>query len=67
MVNFDITNALGQNWGNSEFWDFCNKPKSAISGNLSKNAYVWATQWLTSSELKIKFEPLLGRSWPEFF
>jgi hypothetical protein len=38
-----------------------------ISGNLSKNGYVWATQWPTSSELKIKFDSSLGRSWCEFF
>jgi hypothetical protein len=34
---------------------------------LSKNGHVWATQWPTSSELKIKFEPLLDRSWCDFF
>jgi hypothetical protein len=49
------------------FWDCCKKPKSVISGNLSKNAYVWATQWPTSTELKIKFDPSLDRSWPEVF
>ena len=36
------------------FWDCCKGPKSVISGNLSKNGHVWATQWPTSSELKIK-------------
>ena len=34
---------------------------------MSKNGYVWATQWPTSSELKIKFDPSFDRSWPEFF
>ena len=34
---------------------------------MSKNGYVWATQWPTSSELKIKFDPSLDRSWCEFF
>ena len=43
------------------------KPKSVISGNLSKSGYVWATQWPTFSELKIKFDPSLDRSWLEFF
>ena len=38
-----------------------------ISGNLSKNGYVWVTQWPTSSELKIKFYPSLYRSSCEFF
>ena len=32
-----------------------------------KNGYVWPTQWPTSSELKIKFDPSLNRSWYEFF
>ena len=27
----------------------------------------WATQWPTSTELKIKFDPSLNRSWSEFF
>ena len=36
-------------------------------GNLSKNGCVWAAQWPTSSELKIKFDPSLDRSWCEFF
>ena len=40
---------------------------SVISGNLSKNGCVWAAQWPTSSELKIKFDPSLDRSWYEFF
>ena len=44
------------------FWDCCKRPKSVISGNLSKNSHVWATQWPTSSELKIKFDPSLGWS-----
>ena len=34
---------------------------------MSKNDYVWATQWPTSSEPKIKFDPSLDRSWCEFF
>jgi hypothetical protein len=34
---------------------------------LSKNGCVWAAQWTTSSELKIKFDPSLDRSWCEFF
>ena len=50
-----------------KFWDCCNGPKSVISGNFLKNGYVWATQCPTSSELKIKFEPSLDRSWCEFF
>ena len=37
-------------------------PESAISYNLSKNSYVWATQWPTSSEPKIKFDPSLDRT-----
>ena len=49
------------------FWDWCKRPKSVISGNLSKNCYVWATQWPTFSKLKIKFDPWLDRSWCEFF
>ena len=44
------------------FWDCCRRPKSVISGNLSKNTHVWATQWTTSSELKVKFDPSLDRS-----
>ena len=66
MVNFYI--ALGQNLTNSESCSIlrlcvCSKmPKSVISGNLSKSGYVWATQWSTSSELKIKFDPSLDRS-----
>ena len=47
------------------FWDCCNSPKSVISGNLSKN--VWASQWPTSSELKIKLDLSLERSWCEYF
>ena len=42
MVNFDIINALGQKTEQIQnlvlFWDWGNKPKSAISGNLSKMA-----------------------------
>ena len=34
--------------------DYCKRPKSVISGNLSKNGYVWATQGTTSSDLKTK-------------
>jgi hypothetical protein len=49
------------------FWDCCKRPKSVISGNLSKNGHVWATQWSTSSELKIKFDSSLDRSCCEFF
>ena len=41
------------------FWDWCKSPKSVISGDLSKNCYVWATQWPTSCKLKIKFDPSL--------
>ena len=73
MFNFYIINALGQNLANSEscnhalFSDSWKGPKSVISGNLSKNTHVWATQWPTSSELKIKFDPSLDRSWCEFF
>ena len=37
------------------------------AGHLSKNGYVWVTQWPSSSELKIKFDPSLDRSWCEFF
>ena len=35
--------------------------------NLSKNGCVWTAQWPTSSELKIKFDPSLDRSWCESF
>ena len=66
MVNFYIVNALGQNLANSESSPIL-RPKSVISDNLSKNGYVWAMQWPTSSELKIKFDPSLDRSWWEFF
>jgi hypothetical protein len=45
---------------------YSKRSKSVILGNFSKNCYVWATQWPTSSELKIKFDPSLDRSWPEF-
>ena len=38
-----------------------------VSGNLSKNSYVCATQWSASCKLKIKFYPSLDRSWCEFF
>ena len=62
MVNFYIDNALGQNLTNLEYC-LCKRPKSVISGSLSKNSYVWATQWPTSIELKIKFDPSLDRSW----
>ena len=34
---------------------------------MSKNGHVWAAQWPTSSELKIKFDPSLDRSWSENF
>ena len=34
---------------------------------MSKHGYVWATQWPTSSEFKIKFDPSLERSWCEYF
>ena len=65
MANFYIVNALGQNLANSNssalFWDCCKRPRFVISG------YVWATQWPISSELKIKFDPSLDRSWCEFF
>ena len=40
---------------------------SFLIHNLSKNGYVWATQWPTSSELKIKFDPSFDRPWCEFF
>jgi hypothetical protein len=56
MVNFYVVNALGQNLENLSFQVIC-----------QKNGYVWATQWTTFSELKIKFDPSLDRSWPEFF
>ena len=63
MANFYIVNALGQNLANSNssalFWDCCKRPRFVISG------YVWATQWPISSELKIKFDPSLDRSWCE--
>ena len=49
------------------FWDCCKGPKSVISGNLSKNGYVWGSQWPTLSELKIKVDPSLDRPWCEFF
>ena len=55
----------GHGW--SKFDQPSKRPKSVISGNLSKNGCVWATQWPTPSELKIKFDPLLNRSWCEFF
>jgi len=42
-------------------------PKSVISGNSSKNGYVWGAQWPTSSEFKIKFDPSLDRYRCEFF
>ena len=47
----------------------CLKPKSVISGNLSKNAHFWGTQWPTSRKLKIKFDLSLGldRSRYEFY
>ena len=45
----------------------CNRPKSVMLGNLSKNCCVWAAQLPTSSKLKIKFDPSLDRSWPECF
>ena len=35
--------------------------------NLPKTDHIWAAQWLTSSELKIKFDPWLERSWCELF
>ena len=62
MVNFYIADALDQNLANSEsalFWDCSKRQKSVISGDLPKNGYVWATQWSTSSENKIKFNPSL--------
>ena len=68
MFNFYIINALGQNIANQNhalFSDSCKGPKSVISSNLSKNANVSATQWPTSSGLKIKFDPSLNRSWYE--
>ena len=34
---------------------------------MTKNGHVWATQWPTSSQLKIKFDPSLDRSWCKFF
>ena len=69
MVNFYIVNALGQNSESCPIMRllYFKRPKSVISGNLSKNGFVWATQWPTSSELKIKFDPSLDRSWCEFF
>ena len=70
MINFYIINAFGQNLTIQNFalfWDCCKRPKSVVSGNLSKNGCVWAAQWPTSSKLKIKFDPSLDRSWCEFF
>ena len=72
MILFYVFNGQGQgqNLANSEsclFWGCCKKPKSVISGNLSKNGYVWATPWTTSSELKLKFDPSLDRSWCELY
>ena len=67
MVNVDIANALGQNLANSESCPILRllwKPKYVISGNMSKN--VWASQWPTSSELKINFDPSLDSSWCKF-
>jgi hypothetical protein len=62
MVNFYNVNALGQNLTN-----FCPILRFVISGNFSKNGCVCATQWPTYSELKIKLDPSLDRSWCEFF
>ena len=65
MSNSYIFNASGQNLSNSEscpIWDCFKRPKSVVFGNLSKNSYVWATKWPTSSEVKIKFDPSLDRS-----
>ena len=61
MVNFYIVIALGQNLANSKS---CRRkrPKSVISGNLSKNG-----KWPTSGQLKIYFDPSLNRSWCEIF
>ena len=70
MVNFYIVRALGKTWqfrNFALFWDCSKRPKSLISGNLSKNGYVWTTQWPTSSKLKIKFDPSLERPWLKFF
>ena len=61
MANFDTKEQI-QNL--ALFWE---GPKSVVSGNLSNNGHVWATQWPTSSELKIKFDPSFDRSWCEFF
>ena len=64
MVNFYIVNTLGQILATSESCNCCKRSKFVISGDLSKNGYVWATLWPTFIELKIKFDP---SSWPEFF
>ena len=61
-LNFYIFNVLGQNFASWEFWDWSKRPKSVISGILSKIGWVWATPWPTFSELKIKFGPSLDRS-----
>ena len=39
---------------------YSERPKSAISNQI-KNGYIWATQWPSSSELKIKFDPSLDK------
>ena len=73
MVNFYIVNVLGQNLANPESCPILysenvvrGSGKSVISGNLSRDGYVWATQWPTSIEIKIKFVLLLDRSWCKF-
>ena len=69
MANFYIISALDQNLADSESWPILRlleEAKICISGNLSKNCFVWATQWSTFSELKRKFDHSLDRSWCEF-
>ena len=60
---------LGQNLAHSESCPILRlllEAKICNSYNLSKNGYVWATQWPTSNELKIKSDPSIDRSWCEF-
>ena len=34
---------------------------------MSKNVHVWATQWLSSSGLKTKFDPFIRKFWCKIF
>ena len=61
---------LGQNFANSEscpILRLLQEAKICYLSNLSKNGHVWATQWPTSGELKIKFDPSLDRPRCESF